>query len=349
MTAPGRSQTYEKHSGGAQRQGADSPREPSRRLPHDALRALLLMCLRGSLHADAGVRAGVVVEGDEAGYALQCVLVRLEALLAVDHLRLQDAVHTLGNGVVSGLVVLRHGDAYPVLLQFVRIGVTAVLYAPVRVMDESFQFICRSLRDGHPEGLQRVFRLKGPREAPANDLARVGIRHQVQVAAAVHEVDVRDIAHPQLIGTCGHEAADEVLVLVVAVVRVRRMTRLGTLLHQLEVAQQLQEGITPGHPVAKEHPLRHQPQLDAADTWVHLADLLHGIYDAHHAEEVFLVALLLLVIGLFATVKQLTAIRYRIARIAVQALYCLTPAFFRTLMPCSSITSMSVFRANTLS
>jgi hypothetical protein len=27
----------------------------------------------------------------------------------------------------------------------------------------------------------------------------------------------------------------------------------------------------------------------------------------------------------------------------------LTPAFFRTLMPCSSMTSMSVFRANTLS
>ena len=83
MTAPGRSQTYEKHSGGALRQGADSPREPSSRLPHDVLRALLLMCLRGSLHADAGVRTGVVVEGNEAGYALQRVLVRLEALLAV--------------------------------------------------------------------------------------------------------------------------------------------------------------------------------------------------------------------------------------------------------------------------
>ena len=107
MTAPGRSQTYEKHSGGALRQGADSLRELSRRFPHDTLRTLLLMCLRRSLHADAGVWSCVVVEGDKAGYALQCVLVRLEALLAVDYLRLEYAVHTLGNSVVGGLVVLR--------------------------------------------------------------------------------------------------------------------------------------------------------------------------------------------------------------------------------------------------
>ena len=53
------------------------------------------MSLSGSLHADAGVWAGVVIEGDEAGYTLQRILVRLEALLAVDHLRLEDAVHTL--------------------------------------------------------------------------------------------------------------------------------------------------------------------------------------------------------------------------------------------------------------
>ena len=124
---------------------------------------------------------------------------------------------------------------------------------------------------------------------------------------------------------------------------------LGALLRQLEVTQQLEERIASGHPVAKEYPLRHKPQLVVADTGIHLADLLHCVHDAHDAEEVFLVALLLLVIGLFAPVKQLTAIRYRIARIAVQALYCLTPAFFRTLMPCSSMTSMSVLSASTLS
>ena len=178
---------------------------------------------------------------------------------------------------------------------------------------------------------------------------RVGIRNQVQVAAVVHQVDVRDVAHPKLVGTCRNEAADEVLVPVVAVVRVRRMTRLRAFLRQLVVTQQLQESITSWHPVTEEHTLRHQPQLVVANTWVHLADLPDGIHDALHAEEVLLVALLFLVIGLFAPVKQFTAIHYRIARIAVQAPYCLTPAFFRTLMPCSSITSMSVLRARFLS
>ena len=307
------------------------------------------MCLGRCLHADAGVRAGFVVEADETGYALQCILIRLEALLTVDDLSLEYAVHTLSYGVVGRFVVLRHADFDAVFLQFVRIGVTAVLHASVRVMDKPPEFIGRSLRNGHPKGLKRIFRFQRVREAPAHDLVRVGIRHQMQVATVVHQVDVRDIAHPELVRSCRHEAADEVLVPVIAVVRVRRVARLGTLLRQLEVAQQLEECIAARHPVAKEHALRHQPELVIADAWIHLADLLHGIHDVYHAGEVFIVTLLLLVVGLFASVKQLTAIRYRISRIAVQALYCLTPAFFRTLMPCSSITSMSVFRARFLS
>ena len=217
--------------------GQTAPESPPRRLPHDSLWALLMMSLRGSLHADTGVWTSVVIEGDEAGYALQCVMVRLEAFLTIDHLRLEDAVHTLCNGIVGGLVILRHTDIDAVPFQFGRIVVTAVLYASVRVMDESFQLICRSLRDGHVEGLERMFRLERPGQAPAYNLVRVGVRHQMQIAAAVHEVDVRDVAHPQLIGACGYETTDEILVLVVAVVRIRRMARLRALLHQLEVAQ----------------------------------------------------------------------------------------------------------------
>ena len=77
------------------------------------------------------------------------------------------------------------------------------------------------------------------------------------------------------------------------------MTRLRAFLRQLVVTQQLQESITSWHPVTEEHTLRHQPQLVVANTWVHLADLPDGIHDALHAEEVLLVALLFLVIGLF--------------------------------------------------
>ncbi len=205
------------------------------------------------------MRACVVVEADEAGYALQRVVIRLEAFLAVDDLGLENAVHTLCNGIVGGLVVLRHADPDAVPLQLVRIGIAAVLYASVGVVDEPFQLIGRRLRDGHPEGLQRVFRLQRIREAPTHDLVRVGIRDEVQVAAAIHEVDVRDVAHPEPVGTCRHEAADEVPVLVVAVVRVRRMAGLRTPLQQLEVAQQLEERVATGHPVADKHAPHHQP------------------------------------------------------------------------------------------
>ena len=91
--------------------------------------------------------------------------------------------------------------------------VAVVLYASVRVVDEPSQLVGRSLRDGHPEGLQRVFRLQRLGQAPAHYLMQVGIRHQVQVAAVVRQVDILDVAHPQLIGTCRHEAADDVLVI----------------------------------------------------------------------------------------------------------------------------------------
>ena len=168
-------------------------------------------------------------------------------------------------------------------------------------------------------------------------------------AAAVHEVDVRDVAHPQLIGARGYEAADEVLVLVVAVVRVRRMARLRAFLHQLEVAQQLEERVTSGHPVALEHALHHQPQFVVADARVHLADLPDGIHDAHHAEDVLLVTLAILVVSLFRMAKQFTAVHDAEVGTVAQAFYCLAPDFFRILMPCSSAMSMSVFRARFLS
>ena len=127
------------------------------------------------------------------------------------------------------------------------------------------------------------------------------------------------------------------------------MTGLGALLHQLEVTQQVQERIAPGHPAAQEHALRHQPQLVVADAGIHLADLLHGIHDAHHAEKILLVALALLIIRLFASAKQVAAVLDGIAEGAAQALYRLAPDFFRILMPCSSAMSMSTLRATFLS
>ena len=105
-------------------------------------------------------------------------------------------------------------------------------------MDEPFQFIGRSLRYSHSEGLQCILRLQCIREAPPHDFVRVGVCYQVQVAAAIHKVYIRDVAHPELVSMCRHEASDEVLVFMVAMVRVRCMTGLRALLHQLDRYQQ---------------------------------------------------------------------------------------------------------------
>ena len=303
------------------------------------------MSLSGSLHADAGVWAGVVIEGDEAGYTLQRILVRLEALLAVDHLRLEDAVYTLCNSIVCRLIVLRHANLNAVLFQFVRIGITAVLYASVRVMDESFQLICRSLRNGHPEGLERVFRLQRLRQAPAHDLVRIGIRHQVQVAAIVHQINVCNITDPELVRTGGNKAADKVLVPSVAVVRVRRTAWLGTLLHQMEVAQQPQERVSTWYPTAEKHAVHHKPKLVVADARILLADYPDGINDTHHTQQIVLLALLLLIVRLFCVVKQAARVLDGIVFLLTKALYRLTPDFFLIRIPCSSAMSISVFSA----
>ena len=86
----------------------------------------------GSLQSYAVMRTLVIVEVYEALYLLQSFLVCLETLvLAIWTFTLDNAVHTLCNGIVSGFVVLRHGYLYAVFLQFLHIEIAAVLYASV--------------------------------------------------------------------------------------------------------------------------------------------------------------------------------------------------------------------------
>ena len=212
-------------------------------------------------------------------------------------------------------------------------------------MDESFQLIGRCLRDGHPESLERVFRLQRLGQAPAHDLVRIGIRHQVQVAAIVHQINVCNITDPELVRTGGNKAADKVLVPSVAVVRVRRTAWLGTLLHQMEVAQQPQERVSTWYPTAEKHAVHHKPKLVVADARILLADYPDGINDTHHTQQIVLLALLLLIVRLFCVVKQAARVLDGIVFLLTKALYRLTPDFFLIRIPCSSAMSISVFSA----
>ena len=92
------------------------------RFPQLLLFSLLLMDAVGGLVPDAHVRASAVVESYEASDVFQSLTISREApLLAVYALTFDDAVHTLRNAVVGGLVVLGHRYQDAVLLQLLHI------------------------------------------------------------------------------------------------------------------------------------------------------------------------------------------------------------------------------------
>ena len=97
------------------------------------------------------------------------------------------------------------------------IFIAAVLYAAIGVVDKSLPVgIGPRLRDGLFQSCQRVAGLESIRERPPDNLAGVGIGDQVQVADSILRHDVRDVGHPQLVGSRRAEAVlQEVPVLAV--------------------------------------------------------------------------------------------------------------------------------------
>ena len=262
----------------------------------------------GYLVADAHVGASVVVEVDVALYHTVCMLKGVEALLAVDTFHLYFPVDALRYGIVGGIIIFTHGDGNLMRLEHGHVGIAAILYAAVGVVDESLEpFAARhgyGLADGHSQRIHGDGCLECPGQCPAHNLVRVGISDQVQVAyVAACKGDIGDVSHPQLVG-CGRDKAPyQVLVLVVAVVGVRRVARLRLGKHQALAAHQHEEAVTPRHEVAPEHCYEHQPQLVAADAGILRADFPDSIDDLTLVSHLLLNVGLRLVEGLAAMAK----------------------------------------------
>lgn len=121
--------------------------------------------------------------------------------------------------------------------------------------------------------------MEGFRERPPDDLMGEGIGNQVQVADSVLRHDVRDIGHPQLVGGRRAEARlQEVLVLAVVVVGIRRVSSVQRLENQMLDMHQVIEAVAPDHDIWA-HVLKHQPQLVTADSWTHPAKLMNHAND----------------------------------------------------------------------
>lgn len=132
--------------------------------------------LRG-LHPDAHMRPLGVVEADDA--------LKLEPAFfsggyghLIQPFGLQDAVGALRHSVLEGIAALGHTDADTMALQFRHIRVTAVLAAPVGMVDETPGSHVVYVRKRHTQCLKRICRLQCGADSPANDLVRVSVGYQ---------------------------------------------------------------------------------------------------------------------------------------------------------------------------
>lgn len=161
------------------------------------------------------------------------------------------------------------------------------------------------LADGHPQCLHADGCLERPGQCPAHNLVRVGIGNQVQVAhVAACQGDIGNVGCPKLVGCDWDKALYQVLVLVIAVVGVRRVAGLRLGKHQTLAAQQHEETVTTRYEVTPKHRNEHQPKLVAADAGILRADFPDGINDLTLMLHFLLNVGLRLVEGLTATAKQ---------------------------------------------
>ena len=299
-----------------------------------------------SLQSDAVVGTSIVIEENEALNLFQSLLKRIKpSFLTIYAFTLDCAVHALCKGVVGGFIVLCHRYPYAMFLQFLHVEVAAVLDAAVRVMNESREVTSSGLFDGHAEGFKRENGCKGFCQTPAHDFLRISISYEMQVAASTSEVDVGDIALPQLVSSRRFENLDEIFPLVVAVVGIGRGTALARLLHEPVATQEVQKRIAARLPACIECHAEHRPEFHPADARIKTTDFMYEVKDTDLTCQFLSVVRLLLVKGLTAMAKQLTGSNDGQAMLPVEFFYCLAPDFFLISMPLRSATSINVFRA----
>ena len=276
--------------------------------PHLPLFALLPVDLRWRLVTDAHMRTRVVIEMDETGYGLLCLLKRLELLLWIDIFCLYYTIATFRYRVVRGLVVLGHGDGDAVFLQHSNVGIAAVLYTPVRVVDKPCETLVathfHSLFHSHLQGLHTDGCLQTVGQYPAHNHVGVGIGDQMQVAdITVCQGNIGDVSHPKLVCRGRHKVLYQVLPFMITVIGIGRVTRLRSGKHQPLPTHDHEETVTSGYVITSEHADQHQPQLVAPDTRVLRPDFPDGIEDLALMFNLFFDVCLRLVEGLTAMAK----------------------------------------------
>jgi hypothetical protein len=238
--------------------------------------SLRLIGLARRKHAVAHMGPSLVVERDDAPQLFAGLTYVGELFPFPEPFGLYDAVHALRHGVVRRLVVLRHADGYAVLIQALHIGVAAVLYASVGVVDKTVQITASRTRYRHFQRLQRIDGMKAGSEHPSHNLAGIGVCHQMKIADAVLQVYVGDVAYPKPVRRSDGKSLYQIPVFVEAVVAVRRAVALQRPQHQAVATQKAEERVAPGHHLPAVYDAEHAVELECAHTGSLAADLLDG-------------------------------------------------------------------------
>lgn len=240
------------------------------------LQTLFLVSDYWRLVSDAHVRSAMVVEAYISLHLPKRVHHVFEHRPSIDVFCLYDAIHPLRYAIVRRVVILRHADGDIVRPKQVRVCIAAVLSTSVRVVYQAQEIRLSRLPYGHAQGLQREDCLQGFGQTPAHDLMGVSVRDDMQVAAAIAQSDICYVTDPQLVRTCRNKALYQVLVLVIAMVRVRRCTWLRLRKPKIVRGKEVIEPVPSRNPALAKHILRHQPKLVPAYARVYTADFAYG-------------------------------------------------------------------------
>ena len=308
------------------------------------IRSRLLSIIDGHRrhHPDAHVGPDVVVymyHSGDGGFGLFPVP---EDLLMVDPFDLQDAVDAFCDGVVRGVVPFRHADPDMVFDEFVDILVAGILHSLVGVVYRAAEVAAPCRTYGHRQRLHGVVGLQRVGQAPAYHRMGVCVGDQVQIQNVPLYPYVCDVGRPYMVDVQCGDARNQVGVLPVHVVGIRRMDPFGTFQFESHRRVRLEEGVPPPgdlltdilpHQRVEFRPAYpgHQPPVIADMLFYQLRPLC--LRHDHCG---------LLVVPLAFPAKQ--SAQYLHADLGVffaQRRHCLAPSFFNMLMP-SSASAISI-------
>ncbi len=176
----------------------------------------------------------------------------------------ENPVHPLGQRILGTVIDLGHAHGQPPRRRQLHVRVAAVLAAAIRVVDGVLAD--RQLLERHLQRLLATDRLQTVSAVIAHNVPRNLVGQQRQKHESLLRPQIRQIPHPNLIGTVDFTSFDQIPEHRQAMIRVRRPRPLRTPAGQQQVllAQHLKKPVPPQpHPrLGQRRPQQH-PQLAA--------------------------------------------------------------------------------------